>query len=161
MRGRLKNYLTEEEMEQMRIISFSWTLPALLSGAKVVTRRDWKDRYAESFKADEYLSAWDRSQRLKGSKAVAVIQLIEKPYKEATILMNQGDFYQEGLWWLACNPKLIPEPMKEMLAKDGYGKLPGAMWNWFNHWRETAGELWVIRFKVIRYLDRPVPTEVE
>ncbi len=141
----------------MKIISFAWTTPALLAGAKVVTRRQWADRYAAGFKVDDYVQAWDKSPRVKGAKRVAVIQLIETPWKEAAILMDQEDYLQEGLFFLSKSPHLVPEEMKRMLDMDGYGKLPGAMWHWFQNWRETAGELWVVRFKVIEYVGAPVP----
>ena len=63
----------------MRIISFAWTTPALLAGAKTVTRRDWKGRHGMAFHEGDFVQAWDRSPRV-GGKQVATIQLTESPY---------------------------------------------------------------------------------
>lgn len=136
----------------MKIISFNWVTPALLAGAKTVTRRHWADRHAEAFKEGDLVQAWDKLPRVPGAKRIAIIELTRDPYKEASILMDHGDYANEGLLWLSLNPRLVPPEMMKMLAKDGYGKLPQGMWEWFLHWRQTGGALWVIRFKVIEYV---------
>ncbi len=141
----------------MKIINFNWTCPALLAGAKKVTRRQWADRHAAGFKEGDYVQAWDKSPRVKGAKRVAVIQLTETPWKEAAILMDQADYIEEGLFFLSKNPHLVPEEMKRMLALDGFGNLPAGMWMWFQHWRETGGDQWVIRFKVMSYVEPDIP----
>ena len=54
---------------QVKIISFAWTTPALLAGRKTVTRRDWSDRYALLFHADDFVAGYNRSPRHGGRRA--------------------------------------------------------------------------------------------
>lgn len=53
----------------MRAISFAWTTPAFKARQKTVTRREWSDGYARSFKAGEVVEAlarmaWPRKGRV-------------------------------------------------------------------------------------------------
>ena len=63
------------------IISFAWTTPALLAGAKTMTRRDWDADYARRFRAGMLVDAYDRSPRARGRK-IAMIRLTRDPYFE-------------------------------------------------------------------------------
>ncbi len=63
------------------IISFAWTTPALLAGAKTMTRRDWTDAHAAKFHAGDLVDAYDKSPRAHGHK-VATIRLTRDPYLE-------------------------------------------------------------------------------
>lgn len=82
----------------MKIISFVWTVEALLAGKKTVTRRFWTDNYAEQFKAGDLVQAYDRSPRFKG-KQVAIIRLIQTPYEESLSLMTDEEEKAEGGLW--------------------------------------------------------------
>lgn len=42
----------------MKIISFGWTIEALLDGQKTCTRRNWNEKYALSFHAGDLIQAW-------------------------------------------------------------------------------------------------------
>src|SRR4051794_26432107 len=83
-----------------RIIAFAETTPALLAGAKTVTRREWNDRYAQSFKAGEILQAWDKSPRTGKGKRVGLIRLTEVPRKERANEIRPSEYVAEGFLYM-------------------------------------------------------------
>lgn len=87
----------------VRIISFAHTTPALLAGAKTVTRREWTDRHAAGFKAGDLVQAWDRSPRVKGAKRVGTIRLTADPVAESSADFSMADWCPEGFGWLQQN----------------------------------------------------------
>lgn len=122
----------------MKIISFSWTWPALLAEGhlqKTVTRRDWDADYAASFKAGELVQAFDKSPRFKG-KRIARIRLIKAPYMESISAMPDSDYEAEGFAYLDANRHLLPKSMLYDVSRAG-----------FNAWRKSGEQLWVIRFE--------------
>lgn len=120
-----------------RIIAFAETTPALLAGAKTVTRREWNDRYGQSFKAGEVLQAWDRSPRTGKGKRVAMIRLTEAPTKVRANSVMPSDWRGEGFEYME----------QHGLTLFG-GKPPGEV---YNAWASAPDEheLWVVRFEVI------------
>ncbi len=82
----------------MKIISFSWTTQALLAGKKTVTRRDWDDKYAQSFKNGDWVQAYDKSPRSDG-KRVCLIKLTKDPYKQWLHEVTDADEKKEGSLW--------------------------------------------------------------
>lgn len=122
----------------MKIISFAWTTPALLAGVKCVTRRDWDKDYAESFRADEYVQAFDKSPRA-GGKCVAIIQLLRAPYQQGTDELCARDWMDEGFAYL-----------QQIGAKCGRS-MPHEIWE---NWRLTPTIKWVVPFKMIRTIDQ-------
>src|SRR5205814_8427083 len=56
------------------IIAFGWTLHALLSGRKTVTRRCWTERHAEHFRVGSIHQAWSKGPH-RGGQHVADIQI--------------------------------------------------------------------------------------
>lgn len=122
----------------MRSISFAWTTPALVAGEKTVTRRDWKDRYAESFRAGELLAAWDKQPRFKGARKVAVIRLVGKPRKQTTALLPPTDWEKEGFEFLTGIGATLG------------GRTPRQVWD---DWLANPRELWVVRFELVEVLD--------
>jgi hypothetical protein len=56
------------------IISFAWTVPALIAGQKTVTRRVWSSGHAAKFHAGDVVDAWDKSPRAHGRR-VATIEI--------------------------------------------------------------------------------------
>ena len=85
------------------IISFAWTTPALLAGAKTMTRRKWKAEHARKFKAGMLVDAYDKSPRAHGRK-VATIRLTRDPYLEMLEGPIPGEVYRrEGFAWLAAH----------------------------------------------------------
>lgn len=84
-------------------ISFAWTLDPLLSGIKTCTRRDWKERYFQT-----WVKAWNEGRRIHvaidkdlraGGKCVGEILLTHCPYREALRDMPDEDLYHEGNLW--------------------------------------------------------------
>ena len=117
----------------MRIISFAWTTPALLAGVKVVTRRDWSEHYARSFKAGELVQAWDKLPRA-GGKRVGTIRLTHAPIQENVRAAPRWAFKEEGLAWMAAHDLRLQ------------GLTPEAFWL---RWREENPLLWVVRFELV------------
>ena len=117
----------------MRIISFSWTLPALRARRKTCTRRSWDDAYARSWRAGEYSAAYDRGARVGGHQ-VGIVRLVIKPYVEHTRSMNEDDYEAEGLRWMEQQGLLIK------------GQKPR---EFFDAWREADERVYVVRFEII------------
>ncbi|KKN82008.1 hypothetical protein LCGC14_0312750 [marine sediment metagenome] len=117
----------------MKIISFSYTVEALLAGAKTVTRRDWSERYARSFNAGEVVQAWDKLPRA-GGKRVGAIRLTHAPFQENVRAAPRWAFADEGLAWMAVHDLRLQ------------GLTPEAFWL---RWREENPLLWVVRFELI------------
>lgn len=104
----------------MKIISFAWTTQALIDGKKTVTRRDWNDKYAKTFKKGDWVQAYDKNPR-SGGKRIGIIEITETPYKQWLHEVTDADEIKEGGLW-------------------GSGKA----------YQEAMGEdreLWVIEFK--------------
>ena len=82
----------------MKIISFAWTTSALLEGKKTVTRRDWNDRYAKSFKEGEIVAAYNKNPRA-GGKKIGEVRLTKAPYKQWLHEVTDEDEKKEGRVW--------------------------------------------------------------
>lgn len=119
----------------MKIICFAETTPALLAGAKTVTRREWRRGYAETFNADELVQAWDKSPR-NGGKKVATIRLTQTPYLEVAADIPHDDYIHEGFEYMDLHG----------LTLFG-GKRPLEV---FDAWRNDENtNLWVVRFMLV------------
>jgi hypothetical protein len=121
----------------MKIISFAWTTPALLAGAKTCTRRDWALEYALRFQQGEVCQAWNKSPRFKG-KDVARVRLLEKPYQENTKDAPDEDYKKEGFAWLKAHGILV-------VGKYDVDKL-------WNVWKTVGFDKWVVRFELLEVL---------
>ena len=117
----------------MKQISFAWTTPALLAGAKTCTRRDWKDSWARQFHARDRVAAYDRQPRY-GGRQVAVIELTQDPYRESTAKAPESDWEAEGFAWLQFN----------LIKVDGLW--PNVLWR---AWHVYPQMLWVVRFELV------------
>ena len=134
----------------MKIISFAKTTPALLMGAKTMTRRYWADRYALTFKRGDVCQAWNWSPRTKkihpDAQKVAEVWLIKAPYKQRTSLMTESDFEREGFAFMEENGMDI----------EGQN-----VRRFFDEWKAEDSEPWVIEFAMrgssISTADPPVP----
>lgn len=119
------------------IISFAWTTPALLAGAKTMTRRDWSPEYAARFHVGDLVDAWNRSPRVgraKGARRVATIRLARDPYQQFPSEMLRGDFIREGFEWLEAN---------------GYAETVAQI---REDWRDDPHPLWVVEFELVEVL---------
>ncbi len=117
----------------MKEISFNWTLPAFLAGHKSVTRRDWKDDYARTFKKGEVVAAYNKQRRF-GGKKIGLIRLSQNPYKESTADIPAEDWYNEGMPVLEGEGVLLD------------GLMPSDFWL---RWLTEPEDLWVIRFTIL------------
>ena len=113
------------------IIAFAWTTPALLAGAKTMTRRDWTFGHARKFHADDVVDAWDQTPRVRGASQVATIRLTCDPYRTTAGFLSRDDYVREGFEWLAAHGH---QPTVERV-----------MANWAMHPREV----WVVEFQLI------------
>lgn len=95
-------------MTGQRSISFSWTTPAIRARHKSVTRRDWKDSYARTFKEGEIIIATDRQPRF-GGKEIGKIRLTHAPYQESEFDMPDEDYEGEGFAFLDEHPEFKPK----------------------------------------------------
>ena len=85
-------------------ISFAWTTPALLAGAKTITRRSWSASHASRFRAGTIVDAWDRLPRTGRGHKVTSIRITRDPWQQRTSEMDDvTDYEREGLRWLDLN----------------------------------------------------------
>ena len=129
----------EKENYKMKTISMAWTSPALLAGRKTVTRRAWDHAYARRFRKGDIVAAYDRSPR-SGGKKIAEIELVMDPYLEPLAAMPSSDFEAEGFKYL--NEEKIKPPRSSGFTDFG--------WQDFTSWRRSGGEMWVVRFRVVK-----------
>ena len=125
------------------IISFGYTTAALISGNKTVTRRDWNPKHAAKFKAGMLVDAWNTSPRnVKGNPhKVAVIRLTADPSYEWTHEAPAFDWNREGFAYLTKHGLMVD------------GEQPQQMWA---RWLTQGSLLYVVRFKVVEYLEGPL-----
>jgi hypothetical protein len=122
------------------IISFGWTTPALIAGAKTVTRRDWTPGHAAHFKAGMLVDAWNTSPRnVKGNPhKVAVIRLTTTVEREYVRDAPQGDYEAEGMEYLTSIGATLD------------GLTPTVFWA---RWLCDNPDLYVVRFEVVEYME--------
>lgn len=119
----------------MMILSFAETTPALLAGAKTVTRREWHPNHARKFTAGALVQAWDKTPRVKGAKRVGTIRLTAAPVLESTSLLRPEDWNDEGFAYMQARG----------LTLFG-GVMPVDVWL---DWHEQPRDLWVVRFELV------------
>lgn len=127
------------------IISFGHTTPALLAGAKTVTRRDWKPQHAAKFKAGMLVDAWNTSPRNvhMNPRKVATIRLTADPKLMRLRQTPDADWEAEGFEYLSANGLTV------------FGLAPETLWNrWRRHGNED--QMYAVRFEVVEYLEGPL-----
>lgn len=122
-----------------RTISFAWTTPALISGNKTCTRRDWDPDYAARFRKGDEVIAYDKSPR-QGGKPIARLRLTDDVRLEPDADAPDSDWIAEGFQWFQ---NTYGSRLKNGRDVSKHG---------FNTWRQSGGSSWVIRFEVIEYL---------
>lgn len=119
------------------IISFARTTPALLAGAKTVTRRDWKEGHANKFKPGMLVDAYDKSPR-NGGRKVAVIRILSIQWG-STRNLPMSEWIAEGFNWMSQHG--IPLHARGMTCTE--------LWDdWFTHPRMK----WVVRFELVEVI---------
>lgn len=125
------------------ILSFGYTSPALLAGAKSVTRRDWKQQHADRFRPGQIVDAYDRSQRVGGRK-IAEIRIAESylPIAYPIATMPDSDYEAEGFRWLYEHYSVPPRS----------APFPDFSLGSFRAWRASGAVLYVVRFELVSVL---------
>lgn len=121
----------------MMVISFAWTTPALVSGNKTCTRREWADEHAALFRAGDPVAAYDRGAR-NGGRQVATITLAEDPYLESSADVPPQDWVNEGFDYLRLQQYARGRRGEPVDEPD-----PAAIWA---DWRARPRSLRVVRF---------------
>lgn len=116
------------------ILSFAETTPALLAGAKTVTRREWHPNHARKFTAGALVQAWDKTPRVKGAKRVGTIRLTASPVLESTSLLRPEDWADEGFEYMTEHDQAV------------FGERPLDVWL---DWVTRPRDLWVVRFELV------------
>ncbi len=124
----------------MKILSFAFTSPALLAGVKSVTRRDWHPDYARRFHPGDLVQVWDHSPRQHG-RQIATIRIVSVR-RELDSDAPDSDYEAEGFAWLEAHPEHLPTSRR-------VGYMVQVSRAWFDHWRESGGASWVVRFEVV------------
>lgn len=96
----------------MKIMSFAWTTPQLLSGDKTVTRRNWKKQWVKN---GDMVRAFNKNPRF-GGKEIGKIQ-IENVSQVQLDSIDADELKKEGLsnmtppefvdWWIKSYPGSI------------------------------------------------------
>jgi uncharacterized protein YqfB (UPF0267 family) len=116
------------------IISFAWTTPALLAGAKTMTRRDWSPEHALRFNAGMLVDAWDRSPRTKLGRKVATIRITRPPHLEWSSDLSEEDVDREGFNWLRAHGEWVQ--VEQIISA----------------WRAERRFIWVVEFELVEVL---------
>ena len=152
--------------------------PAILAGAKTVTRRSWDASKARQYRRGDLVWVYDRSPD-EGGDRVAIVRLTADPVLESVREMPVSDFEAEGFIFLAelyrqgvgaREPEFSEfyrELRKVVLPRRMRDKTPPAprepgldpvdqMRHLVYAWVHRGGWYWVIRFRLAKVLDRRV-----
>lgn len=129
------------------IITFLWTSPALIAGAKTVTRRDWQDNYRLRFRKGMIVEAYDKRKEWGGSH-IANIRLTETPYQEYSCDMPEEDFEGEGFAWLRDHPEALPKKWKGV-----------DLWRYFHQWKHDGSMVTVVRFELVEVFAKEIESK--
>lgn len=124
--GRRHKVQRKAEEKRGRGISFAYTLPQLLAGTKTVTRRKWKEKYAQSMIknwSEKLYPALSKSYCF-GGEPVGAIRFTKSPYQEKISDMPESDVSLEG----------FPGLSKQEFIDRFFGG-------------DTEAIVWVVRFK--------------
>ena len=113
------------------IISFAWTTPALLAGAKTMTRRDWSHDHARRFTIGRLVDAWDRSPRTGKGHKVAPVRITREPRRDSTANLSADDYRREGFGWLCEHGQVA---MVDAITRS---------------WALNPHEVWAVEFELV------------
>jgi hypothetical protein len=130
-----------------KIVSFSWTTPALICGVKVCTRRDWNPNYALTFHSGDELQAYDRSQRI-GGKQIAMVRLVQPVHLEPLSEMSDADYDREGFRFLLEHPEVWPKTIDQTPSWAFIRSV--CTWEGFESWRHSGDSMYVVRFELLQ-----------
>lgn len=134
-----------------KIISFGWTTPALLAGAKTCTRRDWSPRHAVLFKPGDVCWAYNKNPRALG-RPVAEIRIVRvSPEPVPLAQAPPQDYAAEGFEWFDQHPEERALALPK-LAK-GLGLASTAtMYDLWLDWLASGESLYVVRFELLEVI---------
>lgn len=142
----------------MRIISFSWTWPALVAERKTVTRRPWTPAYARSFHPGLHVAAWDYLPRTRRGEQIGIIEIESVSY-EADSETPDTDYAAEGFEYLY---HLADQCLHQQAAWPNDAFFPGPATVLqdtdpviFDGWRKAGGWSWVVRFRPVEIFRLP------
>lgn len=121
------------------ILSFGWTTPALIAGAKSRTRRHWAPKHAawfvRAYHEGTLIDAWNTAPRNPRGNPhkVATIRLTEEP-RESNEYPDE-DWLREGFAYLSAHGLKVD------------GQTPEELWA---YWRRERPKLWVVCFEVVQ-----------
>ena len=121
------------------IISFAWTTPALLAGAKTMTRREWSATHARRFTVGMLVDAWDRSPRTRKGRKVATIRITRPPHLEWSSDLSEEDVDREGFNWLRAHGEWVQ--VEQILSA----------------WRAERRFIWVVEFELVERVSSASP----
>jgi hypothetical protein len=123
------------------IISFAWTTPALLAGAKTRTRREWSPGHAAQFHAGDLVDAWNQTPRVNSARRgiaiarkVATIRLTADPHLRMSDITLPDDYQREGFDWFLRHGTDSDRARVALIWQD---------WHLEPHW------LWVVEFELV------------
>jgi hypothetical protein len=121
----------------MTLISFGYTSPPFMAGAKTKTRRTWTSKRATSMLRGSIHSAWSRDPRNVGAERLGRLKLLRQPTFEPMTAADPEETYRaEGFEWLD----------RQWESWDlGEGPLYDATLVWCR----TPWEYWVVDFEAI------------
>ncbi len=122
----------------MLIISFAWTVPALLARRKSCTRRDWNATYAARFHKGDLVQAWDKSPRI-GGKRIGTVRLTADPEQIPANALPPEDWENEGFAYLT------------EIGCTVHGKTPQDFWD---GWLASPYKVWVVRFEIVDIFEK-------
>ena len=117
----------------MIAIAFAWTTPALVTGNKTCTRRDWKETHARRFRRGDLVAAYDRQPR-HGGRQVATLRLTATPVYSSEL--PEEDWEREGFRWLSEKGARVQ------------GHPPEVIWRAWKIGAVHGEKWWVVRFSV-------------
>ena len=96
------------------IVSFAWTTPALLAGAKTMTRREWSPAHAAKFHVGDLVDAWNQTPRVNSARRgiaiarkVATIRITRAPHVAWSTDLTEEDYDREGFNWLKAHGEWV------------------------------------------------------
>ena len=98
---------------QMPMLSFSWTLPAVLHRRKTCTRRKFSTYYLTTFKSGREFCITDK--RLEyGGQVMGIGQMLRDAYPEPLSRIPDSDYEAEGFDFFEEHPELLTGQFKGM-----------------------------------------------
>lgn len=117
-------------------LSFTWMTPALQTGNKTVTRRNWHSHEQNIYKKDDIVVAMDK-KRNEGGNDIALIKIMESRL-EYPQNVPESDYVAEGFEYLDLHPEMLQERNSDF-----------ALWQTWEQYRKSYSPMFLLRFTVL------------